>query len=164
VLMERMLALPVHELEEPAVASAGGRVPALAASVTLLRPETEEAAPPVTPTRERMPPIVGWRPSELASIEVASAPPSAGALPATVLPKLGALLEAIPASAPAPWSWWLRPLLACNELFDRGTEILGHRGHWLRESGGRIVVGYTGVALLILTLGCVLKDWLGWTW
>jgi len=150
-LMERMLALPVNELEEPAdTAREGRRGVALAARLTPLEPDFDSPAPPV---RRAVP---------SAAAAPVPAPLSLGLPPATAVPRVVTLLQEIP--APAPLAWWLRPLLWCNETFDRATWWLGGPGHWLRQAAGRAILGYTGVALLILSLACLVQDLLGWTW
>jgi hypothetical protein len=186
VLMARMLALPVAEIgpvaemDEPARAHQGGTAPALAATLTLLdaaqdEPAYEPAAPVAVATappqslytipaarRRRVlpqpepefPPLD--RPAPRPEPIVSPTPAQ------SVLPQIEQVLGEI--AAPIPQSPWLLPLLWWNEAFDRGAQRLGMIGSWLQTSRGRAVLGFTGVLCLFLTVGCLLRDWLGWTW
>jgi hypothetical protein len=55
-------------------------------------------------------------------------------------------------------------LVRCNYAFDRWTFPLGRAGHWLRSPTGRDILGWSGVALLIVAVLWALLDWVGWTW
>jgi hypothetical protein len=65
---------------------------------------------------------------------------------------------------PARISFWPRPVAGCNRVYDSVTAKLGRPGAWLRETRGRTFVGLTGIGLLMVALGWVLIDSLGWTW
>jgi hypothetical protein len=211
-LMERMLALPVNELDEPA-AGKGPPVRALAARLTLLE-QPERAAPVVEPSRAdaAAPRPQPWRealttattesaeprraeaqprrvqaaprragelplafdPVRLLSTGLPTPPPGLDAGPATPPPALSAdlavslrqvdMVQEVPLPPPAPWLKWLLPLWWVNAAFDGCTRLLGPCGAWLRHSGGRTMLGATGIAMLLLALLLLLQDWLGWTW
>jgi hypothetical protein len=62
---------------------------------------------------------------------------------------------------------WLRrlllfPLTAMNWTFDLYTLPFGPVGRWLRGSGGRSVLGVTGLILLAIAIGCGVVEWMGW--
>jgi hypothetical protein len=47
-------------------------------------------------------------------------------------------------------AWWLLPLFWCNRLFDLATLPLGPLGRWLRNPGGRALLGWSGLLLLVV--------------
>jgi hypothetical protein len=55
-------------------------------------------------------------------------------------------------------------LIRANQAFDRWTYPLGTAGHWLRSMEGRGVLGWVGVALLMIALIWGILDWMGWIW
>lgn len=178
-IMDRMLALPVAEPAEPAAAPREAKPPTLAASLTLLEHDrAAPAPPPAAPSRPEAPAGAprphAWRaPPAPPPAELPPLPPAAAAAvePLPLAPWMAPRPSApaagpdeVPAPAPAPGLWWLLPLLWCNQAFDRATHALGGPGHWLREAGGRAVLGYSGIALLLLALLLLVRDALGWTW
>ena len=61
-------------------------------------------------------------------------------------------------------NWWLQSLLWSNRTFDRCTASLGRPGRWLQGRGGRMLLGWLGIALLIGSLAWGLSNWFDWTW
>jgi hypothetical protein len=66
--------------------------------------------------------------------------------------------------APLRLAWPLRPLLWINLAFDWSTGWLGPLGRWLREPGGRALIGWGGLLLLAAALAWLAWDGIGWTW
>lgn len=190
-LMERMLALPVNELEEPASADSASpdtyprdpepgnivRMPTVSATLTVVD----------TPGEETTAPAVEERPSYFAeeaeepppNYVTQSPPPHAIQAPRKVPPPEPIPEEAIPPSitslpvlAVQPirpprrslGSLWIKPLQWTNRLFDLGTYVLGNPGGWLRTPRGRTFLGMAGLALLGAAAFWLIKDWLGWVW
>jgi hypothetical protein len=60
--------------------------------------------------------------------------------------------------------WWLHSLLWSNRAFDRCTARLGHPGRWLQGRGGRRVLGWLGIGLLLGSVAWGLGNWFDWTW
>jgi hypothetical protein len=69
---------------------------------------------------------------------------------------------ALMASRPASSALWLRPVLWVNRSFDRASFSFSGPGRWLRQAGGRAVLGTLGL-LLLAAAALVLLDWIGWT-
>ncbi|HEV3082835.1 MAG TPA: hypothetical protein VGY66_23825 [Gemmataceae bacterium] len=65
---------------------------------------------------------------------------------------------------PARLSFWLRPVVECNRVYDSVAAKLGRPGAWLRDTRGRTFLGLTGIALLTAAVAWVLIDSWGWTW
>ena len=175
-LMERMLALPVNELDDTAAPMPDVvRMPTVSATLTVLetpvadappeaplefevslRPSafagyvTDLAAPPAdTPT---------WAgPAEPDPIPEEMIPPSVMSLPAPVLTPLTFQRRAL-------GSLCLLPLVLVNKGFDKGAALLGRPGSFLRSQRGRHLLGMTGLGLLLAAALWLLKDWIGWTW
>jgi hypothetical protein len=178
-LMERMLTLPVNEPEQPGAApQQPAKNAALSATVTLLEPhalarplpEGDVPAPfnpphrpvPVAPAPMPEPePVLQASPRPVPEPEMLTNE----VVPASLLPELESLLAAMPKPTPEPTTRLIYlPLVAINLLFDVTTWTLGGGGAWLRTDGGRLVLGFSGVALLIASAGWLLKDWMGWNW
>jgi hypothetical protein len=66
------------------------------------------------------------------------------------------------ASRPAASPIWLRPVLWVNRSFDRAAFNFGTPGRWLRQPGGRAVLGTVGMLLLAAAV-LVLLERIGWT-
>jgi len=165
-LMERMLALPVSDLDDEV------QMPIDAFKRTLVmqeEPESyqpEEAESPATipfyrteaeaEQQQLAPPMpVEWKlepPPPLDEI----APPATDRAP---LPELS--------DFPAPLFSMRRilmsPLWLLNGGYDAFTWWLGPLGRWLRGPGGRGIVGYMGLAFLVLSATWLALDWFGWT-
>ena len=85
--------------------------------------------------------------------------------PAGVREKLEPLLAALPEpEAALTTQWGYLPLVAINVTFDYATLILGGAGEWMRSEGGRLLLGLSGVAMMLIAVGWFMKDWLGWNW
>jgi hypothetical protein len=78
-----------------------------------------------------------------------------------------------PAVGERPWplpagarriAWPLRPLVWSNRAFDRCAGRFGAAGRWLRGPRGRALVGWSGVALLVSATAWAWLEWMGWTW
>jgi len=78
-----------------------------------------------------------------------------------------------PAAGERPWSlptgarriaWPLQPLVWSNRAFDRCAGRFGAVGRWLRGPRGRALVGWSGVALLVSAGAWAWLEWMGWTW
>ena len=185
-LMEKMLALPVNELDESAqpFPKEVVKAPAVKASLTLL-----ETPPPVVeakqdspipgvqpPHMQPPPPIVPLTPlvesapiahsqHALQAPHVELAPPPAPTplanevVPPTIMPALEKMLAEVPAPEPPPTTYWLfMPLLWANQLFDACT------GDWFAGPAARAMLGVFGFAFLLVSASWFLKDWLGWNW
>jgi hypothetical protein len=59
---------------------------------------------------------------------------------------------------------WLLPLFWCNRAFDLATVLLGPLGRWLRGPGGRALLGWCGLLLLVLAAAWMVLVGMGWTW
>jgi hypothetical protein len=55
-------------------------------------------------------------------------------------------------------------LIRANQAFDRWTYPLGATGHCLRSAEGRDILGWFGIALLMVALVWGVLDWMGWIW
>jgi hypothetical protein len=186
-LMQRMLALPVNQLDEEPQPTAVAPPPA-ASPAPVLRPEpvvrlerpsvTVPSRPTVTEAPNPAPP----RPAERAAEPVAPpAQPPAQTNPTNLTtpttknkevaeqrtapppPKKNSPVVVSPLPAPKT-SWWLRPVVWGNGVFDRWTLALGAPGRWLRSPTGRRALGWTGLALLAAAVVWGALDFfLGWT-
>jgi hypothetical protein len=176
-LMERMLALPIGDVE-PAAPPDGGppnarHTPTLAAKLTLLPAPSDE--PPLDA------PHSGTNPSHLPTVAIirsatAGLPPSletaaptpeplaSHVVPPPMVPSADALRTEVPEPPATLAGWLILPLLWGNRLFDLGTVLLGEPGSWLRSPGGRGVLGVAGLLLLAAACVWLMRDWLGWTW
>ncbi len=191
-LMERMLALPVNDLEEPAPAPCQVvRMPTMSATLTVLdAPDVEATAPPSPPAQpapartkpfvektpnytaevEPVPPTQEWPASKQQAMPI----PEEGIPPPITNLSLTFLTSPMPVPVPqvrpikvhrrSLGSLCLLPFLWFNRGFDHCTLLLGLPGRWLRGPAGRNVLGLGGLFLLALALGWLVKDWIGWTW
>jgi hypothetical protein len=182
-LMERMLALPVTDLEENPGATVDARDRQhLAASLTILEPPP----PPKPPELPPISPIGASGQSPLMRVDPSANPPVRGPRKQPVVPKLSDVDASVtevaeedmlppvvvrrpPANAEdlpqvrRPFSlWYWQPLLWINQLYDRSTHTLGPVGQWLRSGRGRSVLGLAGLSFLGLAAVWLLRDWLGW--
>jgi hypothetical protein len=174
-LMEKMLALPVNQLEDSATATS------TTAPVAVQAPREPRLATPVR--AEAMPAATSGQ-VLVAQIAVVHSPATHDVLPSPkstrdswaeyqpsnqdeVLPPLASLVAPVAETNPSASRLFLfrfRPLLWLNQGFDQLTQRLGFAGSWLRSSRGRMVIGVVGLTLLALAAGWWLKEWLGWTW
>src|SRR5581483_4843381 len=185
-LMERMLSLPVNDLESlsnlpkpdlpdlsPGLASFDPSAQVAEDVPDALAPPSVAAAPPpaaripsysfseqereqadANPFREQQPSAFDQQfPQE----EDPLPPPLILKRPEPVLaPAATARLV-----RPAGHGVWLQPLQWANNLFDQTTQKLGGLGAWLRGQHGRAVLGFLGLAFLLLALLLWLRDWFG---
>lgn len=170
-LMDRMLALPVNEMDDaPAFPKEIVPEKALAATLTLLQSPPPLPAPaPLLETPSH--PAVNPPHRILAVTELTAEPlsvPTPAPLtndvaPPSLLPQLEALLANMPAASPPSASLGVYlPLLWINQAFDGCTLILGPSGTKLRSQAGRMMLGFVGVVLLMASATWFLRDWLGW--
>jgi len=166
-LMDRMLALPVNDMENaPAFPQEVVPEQALAETMTLL--QTPMPAPLLDLP---MHPIVNPPHRPMAAPEVVLPPvPSPAPLtndvaPPSLQPEIDTLLASVPApSTPTGALAIYLPLLWINQAFDGCTLMLGDSGAKLRSQAGRSVLAFFGVVLLGASVTWFLKDWLGWQW
>jgi len=160
-LMERMLALPIEDADQPPPAQP------VAATLTLLESPTDAAAAADATAPASGPDVVadGTLPQYLIAIDEPAAAASAAELPATItsagVPEATPLLPLPQRLQPRP-SLSYQFLLWINGGYDRGTFWLGRRGNWLRGRAFRWVLGFFGLALLAAAAAWVVWDWFGW--
>jgi hypothetical protein len=190
-LMERMLALPVNDLDDgpPVMAPPSTKVTIVAAppapAETVAPPASTSpgkvlvgrlSAPPSYTTEtedEASRPQKKSKEPKLKSEEVVEKQANLWVEP---LPSPDEILPSL-VRRPAPLEdkrflgkhrsmsgILLQPLLAVNKLYDRATVVLGPLGRWLRGVRGRKVLGLIGLALLALAALWWLHDWMGWNW
>jgi hypothetical protein len=58
----------------------------------------------------------------------------------------------------------VRLLMWTNRAFDRCAVRLGPPGRWLRGPHGRAWIGWSGIALLATAAAWAGLEWMGWTW
>ncbi len=164
-LMERMLALPVNDAEEaPPFPTEVVKKPALSAKLTLLEPPPAPLAvsPPhritqadSSPTEH--PPLNP--PHRIIPIEQIAAPQpeplTNEIMPPSLTTKVAPILAEI-AESPAPTQSAVHPLVGINQAFDTVT------GELLRGPLARALLGFLGIALLLVATCWFLKDYLGW--
>ncbi len=79
-------------------------------------------------------------------------------------PTTGPTIADLPDPQPTLRSWILFPLVAINLIFDAFTYLLGPIGKTFRTPAGRMILGFTGIALILLAGLWYLRDAHGWTW
>ncbi|MBI2805367.1 MAG: hypothetical protein HYX68_10360 [Planctomycetes bacterium] len=187
-LMEKMLALPVNDLEDaPPFPKEVVRAPTLSAKLTLLQspPEPPSAPPdPPAPTATTtVEPFVGFAPFPHPAFQSPHfnlpvepeaprqapaplpAPVTNDIAPAAFRPRLEPTPIETPTAEPTPGPRIaLHPLVWINQAFDHATTFLGGSGAWLRGPAGRALLGLSGIALSLIAVGWFLKDWMGWNW
>lgn len=191
-LLQRMLALPVNHLDEPA-----GKAPAVQESPRA-RPVVAPAPPVPAPVSYATPQVLP-APTTVVMSSAAVAPPPVAKEPeaspfAFGPPRPGAAVaeppavhEKGPALEPRPARpevrlpilerhlrqaerkaadrpGWLWPLVFCNDSYDRIAVRLGGPGLWLMRPGGRNLVGWVGLLCLAAAAALAALDWFGWTW
>jgi hypothetical protein len=156
VLMEQMLALPVNDPEEtPAFPKEVVKSHALTASLTML-----EAPAPFPESK----PHPALNAPHLA-LPAAPTPLSNAVVPASLVGRMEPLLAEVPEmDAGATTLWIYQPLVWMNQAFDASTLLLGGVGAGLRTPALRMLMGLAGLAMLLVSAGWFLKDWLGWQW
>jgi hypothetical protein len=192
-LMDRMLAIPVNDLDEPAPTPRDiVHMPTVSATLTVLEApvQSEESfnrgQPPSAwanfpgystdpvPAREDSGPLphlvdptfLHTAPPDTSESERSPIPEDAMPQSITMLPDFSAEAPVKPVRLPhrSLASRCLLPLVWFNICFDKSTLLLGGPGRWLRGPGGRHLLGLTGLALLAAAGLWLVKDWLGWTW
>ncbi len=151
-LMQRMLALPVHHLDDEPAPSEAAVVPTVAPPPPLSAPvmhallpappENDPPDPPADPPppRQEAPPVAAPR------------------LPRVYAPRGRHVGPPVRAAVPA---WFLWPLIWGNRAFDRGTAWFGGPGRWLRSPAGRTLLGWAGLLLLGLAIAWGILKWIG---
>jgi hypothetical protein len=155
-LMQRMLALPVNQLEDEAPVA----IPALLANVPLAEPMP--AWPPPAPTTAATERARTERVPE-GDTALDSLPDSGKAI-TPARPVSRSTHRPISVRRRSRLKWPLMPLIWTNLAFDRCTEWLGRPGRWLRSVQGRAVLGWLGVFLLAAAAAWLIFNWAGWTW
>jgi hypothetical protein len=160
---------PTPPLSKKPASRPSYQIPALAAP----RPRVEEpAAPPsplpFNPPHFEMPPVEASEPESLRfdTPEPEPEPLTNEVMPVSVLPRLEPLMNEIaePPSSSFGTQWLYLPLVWVNQGFDGATLAFGGAGRWMRSEGGRMLLGFSGVALMAAAVAWFLKDWLGWNW
>lgn len=72
-------------------------------------------------------------------------------------------VEILPAPPRPLRNLLILPLLWINGIFDVATFFLGPFGRWLRTAQGRSFLAATGIGLILLAIGWVIRDWMSWT-
>jgi hypothetical protein len=164
-LMEKMLALPVTDGDDGSTFPEEVVKPApttLSATLTLLREapaRAESAHPALNPPHLTLPPLETREPAPQPT------PFTNEVAPPSVMEKLEPMLAAIPEQeTPLATQWGYLPLVAINVTFDYATMTFGGAGTWMRTDGGRLLLGLSGVAMMLIAVGWFVKDWLGWNW
>lgn len=193
-LMERMLAIPVNQPDDPAEPAPDiVRMPTVAATLTVLDPTIDETEtlPEIRLPHHATPPSFGSKPTLTHTEKMPSLldPRDLEALPKTrphfelepipaaaIPPPITELAKSEPASAPesdslpaplprrAGGSILALPIVLLNHIFDAFTYLLGPLGRWLRGPQGRHLLGVAGLLLLVAAGVWLMVDWLGWTW
>jgi hypothetical protein len=192
-LLERMMALPVNNLEEdtapaaPRSALPPPDVPLITVAETMpgsidtasLPPAVTSTAddlyvqtllhehPPEPPPPQPEPPPPTMEPEP---VGVWNNPPpepvseELATIPAP--PPVLPLIESTPEprATVLPPPGWIKPLIWCNHAFDGITTRLGAAGLWMQHPRGRMLLGWVGLLMLAAVCGLALGDCLGWTW
>lgn len=177
-LLERMLALPVHQGEEPSgLPTYRTEVPPEGMeliTVTQAMPEPQER-PPERPRADPpapKPPVddlyfqtlladrsAGTRPPEPVSVRREERAPDSGPArpPAPVVPAEPAAPYEDPLPLPLVPLWW------CTRAFDGLVAPLGPLARALRTPSGRALLGWAGLVMLAVVVGLAVHDYLDWT-
>lgn len=65
---------------------------------------------------------------------------------------------------PPSYPFWMWPFTWSNSIFDFFARRLGPIGTFLQQPMGRLGLGITGLICLVIAVGMLLSDWMGWTW
>ena len=156
-LLQRMLALPVNQAEEPPESPSLAALTPPAGNVIL-----DESPPPRSPIplpRPPAPPLMSVPLPLLNPVPPAERrPPVLPSPDRPMSPRQGLI-----ASRPPREPLLLRPLLGLNRLFDSVALGLGNPGRWLRRPAGRTLLGLVGLFLLAAAVTFLLLDRIGWT-
>lgn len=156
-LIQRMLALPVVEVPEDVSGPLerrqpqGEPEPVLEMGLEEPLPDSPEEAPLASEELEALLP-----PSVASDEPPAAAPEPLGVeVPKDIEPE---------EEAPPPRIGLAWPLVPPNWLFDVATTPLGPAGGWLRGEHGRMLLGFTGLALLLAAAVVGVLDWVLGNW
>jgi len=193
-LMERMLALPVNDLADQApvvpqplsakvtvvetpqaTVEAPGPAPAPATGSGMVLVGRLSAPPSYTTEMEEVKPRPKKRDKELkpaseqimekqANLWTESLPSPDEILPPLVVKPAPVEVKRFPRKRRSLSGVALQTLMWINQVYDRGTLVLGPLGRWLRGVQGRKLLGLIGLGLLALAALWLLHDWLGWNW
>lgn len=176
-LMQRMLALPVNQLD--AGADDELTLPALAPIDLPPVWESEPAAPvrETPPAKNGAPKPTNGKaePATVALHEpAASERPNVLELEENLRPVAANLTIVHRAATPeTPWRLPtsarrvpvpLRPLVWVNRAFDRVVGLFGAPGRWLRGARGRAAIGWAGLVMFAAAAAWAFLEWMGWTW
>ena len=89
-------------------------------------------------------------------------PPGAAALGTEIPVPQWEAAKSTAIAPPLPVSLW--PILVLNKIFDLLTLPLGPLGSWLRRPGGRNVLGWLGILMILGAIGWGVADWYGLDW
>jgi hypothetical protein len=181
-LMQRMLAVPVQPADvetAPPPSPAPRQVelkpapitPVVQAPPSLMQTPPAPHSPVASEPFPPLVPIIVKRPKGVAAeMQVISAPPApvprqqepVAAQPPQN-PKSPWMNPTAPKASPRPAvpGWGSRILLAMNRSYDRGTDRLGPLGRWLRGEMGRSLLGWIGLAMLVVALAWAAVLFLG---
>jgi hypothetical protein len=167
-LLRRMLSLPAlgTDAEPPAA--------------TAYAPPTIREIPPVTPPAPGDPVVHSWRvewPQAAPPAPVPQATPAVAAWGAPATTPYARAVPAGPAPAPGPtfveqpppsqlappMPAYLWPAVVVNWVFDALSYLLGPLGSWLR-GGGRPVLGWVGILMVLAAAGWAFGEWTGYDW
>lgn len=182
-LMEKMLTLPVNDLDDAPTLPAPPALEksALSASLTLLERSAEAPAgkndgpsmdePAGAPLPYHPPHFEAQPRQERERLASAYQIPEPAPLtnevePPPLMRDLEPLLSEI-AEPPAPslaLHWVYLPLVWVNQGFDGATLAFGGAGRWMRSEVGRMLLGFLGIVMLAAGIVWFLKDYLGWQW
>lgn len=171
-LLERMLALPVQHVEEPAPAPPpqsqpqsehGIPTPPAAVLETVAALEQEPPLPLQTTINDDLylqtilsEHVTEEKPPQDQLLEL---PPSLPLRPPIAPPPP---LPTMHVNAPDLPPLSMKPILWLNRGFDGLTRRLGPAGAWLRSGTGRTVLGWLGLLMLLAMGGLAVKDALAW--
>ncbi|OAI55205.1 hypothetical protein AYO44_00395 [Planctomycetaceae bacterium SCGC AG-212-F19] len=158
-LMQRMLSLPVNQLDAEAEAALPTLLPGPAVVDAL------EPGPTVPSEPSHLPPpdvVADTVPSSAARVDERVHIKAQAPIVVSKRPFPSILARS------APWrrvrADWLGPILWINRVFDAWTTRLGRPGRWLRSRHGRALLGALGILFLAAAIGCAILGVVGWTW
>lgn len=179
-LMQRMLALPVHQAEEDSCKSLAVEIGLTPATSSNPAPSVDHvtAAEHDTPYSQEF--AFGDDPDpspEGSPIGDQAQPDTAAHFPILVAPRWitrgapRALVDTHARPEPVqksvakdPVPWWLAPAWCLNWLFEALTCRLGPVGRAMQSPLGRMVLGTLGILSLLSAVGWAAMLRMGWTW
>jgi hypothetical protein len=153
-LMQRMLALPVNQVDDEPASDVSNDPGSIAA----------EASPPVQPPASEVrndpvsEPESSWQPA------TAPATPQPATETVVLMVKTPAILGRVGHRWPrwfAPAVW---PVVWINRTFDHWTTFLGRPGRWFRSRQGRALLGALGLLFMVVAVAWTILSLVGWTW